>query len=253
MRIIKKYETPDGPINQNISLQDYIAQKIQEVRDSAVNVMNTRKYPRVFFNSSPEYIAKYIDENQHQIEVERSKMAKVYQDLSKGLYEGQEEIAYDLIRDSKKKMEDYRHNVDLVCKHNKAPQGASCLFTVTDSYGKERAVPGNLTWLAKGKSGRPIYEEKGFKLVKLGDNPIQGDIIQLINSDGTPQHAIMYMSEAENSQDWEEGHFVKATYSNGDYGKEAIRRNENMPYWPKHDNLFRFVGNAADSARWIRI
>ena len=241
-----------------MSLQDYIAQRIQDTRDSAANVMNTREYPKVYFNSSPDYINKYINDTKTAIRGNENLIAGEYQKLYRGQAKGAEKYSYDAIERARKNIEGWRNNIDLVLKYGKAPEGATCIFTVTDSYGNKRAVPGNMSWLAKGKSGRPIYEEKGFKLLKSAE-PIQGDIIQMVTpvvSEGSttlaPVHAYMYMGESEEGDKNYGEYLVKGSYSNGDFGKDAMRRNSPIWYNPSIDNLFRFVGNAADSARWTK-
>jgi len=45
---------------------------------------------------------------------------------------------------------------------NGVETGPTCLMTYTDSFGRRRAIGGNQYWIAKGKSGKPIYQEKGF-------------------------------------------------------------------------------------------
>lgn len=45
---------------------------------------------------------------------------------------------------------------------NGVETGPTCLMTYTDSFGRRRAIGGNQYWIAKGKGGKPIYQEKGF-------------------------------------------------------------------------------------------
>ena len=63
----------------------------------------------------------------------------------------------------------------------------------------------------------------------------------------TPSHAVMFDSYYPNSN-----RRIKATYSNGLFGPGSMMHNVGYGYDPIFDNSFRFVGNAADSARWTR-
>lgn len=251
---------------ESLSEDEYIASRIQQKIDSAVNVMNTRERPRIYKEKIIKPGESYREPSKEDM-IRYKKIAtdkkyiteKFYNELNDSIRDyytynsdrqgiGLRKINDSLLKDYIIKKEYTNNSNDVIYDG----EGSTCIFTYTDSYGKERAIPGNQTWLKIGKSGKPIYEEKGFKLLKKGESLKKGDMIQSINY-GVPNHVVMFM---ENSDDDEYKGYDKnykniiASYSNGGYYPSDMRRNSIYPYAPDIDNVFRFVGNAADSAQW---
>lgn len=75
-------------------------------------------------------------------------------------------------------------------------------------------------------------------------------MVQFVDA-GVPYHASMFDSYKSDEPGTDGAIPIKATYSNGDLGTGAMRKNASIWYRPGIDNAYRFVGNAADSTRWI--
>lgn len=241
--------------NKRMSLQDYITQRIQDKRDSAMVAMDNK------ITSVP--IEKRVPK-EHEVEMAEEILfnARRQADLNYinllNAYNSNEQSS--LIDAYKKNYLDSQARVKIAEKRLNAAQdskdeyitvsgGPNCLYTYTDNYGKDRRVSGNQTWLTRGKSGKYVYEEKGFKKLPKDAVLQPSDLVQTVQ--GMPIHAVMF-NGYQNNNTQDEDQVIDASYSNGTVGDNSMRHQVKYPYHPGRDNAFRFVGNAADSARWTR-
>ena len=118
--------------------------------------------------------------------------------------------------------------------------GQSCIYTATDNYGRKYRVAGNQTFAANP-------EKYGFIVNGPVENARPGDLYQLINEKGVPDHMNMITGN-----DDKKGLLV--SYSSGYAGFPNMNRGDykvNVPLWNKSGyETYRFVGTPADNARW---
>lgn len=229
--------------NTQKAQDDYISNRIQDTRDSAFQVMLNRKaaVPVARVKVTKE---SQIRDCQESIDYYRDEI----QNLQKKDMSEEDSTYLELYNEELAKLYETMANLQAI----KSPYiikelGPTCIMTYTDSYGHDRAIPGNRTWLSRGKSGKPVYEEKGFVLLPRGTKDlIPGDMIQSIDSEIGPIHSVMYREPSDSEP------FIRAVYSNGHVGENSMIKNGSYRYDPEMDNVFRFVGNAKDSARWIK-
>ena len=229
--------------NTQEELDNYISHWIENTRDSALQVMLNRKaaVPVARIKIPKE---EQIMDYQAAIDYYRNEL----QELQKKDLTQEDSTFLELYNEELAKLQESINNLQAV----KSPYitkelGPTCIMTYTDSYGHDRAIPGNRMWLSQGKSGRPVYEEKGFIMLPKGTNDLlPGDMIQSVNDNGIPYHSVMY-KEPEKGSDI----FIRAVYSNGLVGEGSMIK-DGLYGYDQNDNIFRFVGNAADSARWIK-
>lgn len=229
--------------NTQEELNNYISHWIENTRDSALQVMLNRKaaVPVARVKVSKE---SQIQDCQEAIDYYRDAI----QELQKKDMSQEDSAFLELYNEELAGLQESMANLQAV----KSPYitkelGPTCIMTYTDSYGHDRAIPGNRTWLSRGKSGRPVYEEKGFIMLPKGTRDLlPGDMIQSVDSVTGPFHSVMYKGPDDS------GLYVRAVYSNGQVGEGSMIRNGLYHYDPDEDNVFRFVGNAKDSARWTR-
>ena len=244
MKLVKKLQK-GKPINKK-DLDDYYTQRINAAIKEAIDVMNTREYPRVFYSTNPEAYRGLLSGNLKEQANEQQLM-----DINYWLEEGKDlqeakALAKEAAYEYAAKRIDLGLNYEML-KYSQengipVPDGATCLYTVTDSYGTDRAIPGNLTWLN-------VYKDKGFRRLR-DDEPLeQGDILQLGQSKNSPTHAVMFLDYLEPAEDVDGGEIL-GRYSSGGYNKEALNTT-NWLFIPSKHNAFRFVGTSADSLRWL--
>ena len=112
-------------------------------------------------------------------------------------------------------------------------QGASCIYTATDNYGKQYRVSGNQTFAANPS-------KYGFKEVS-NDSIQPSDIVQFVDRN-VPYHAVIYDSKDDKGENL-------YNYSDGGYGAKNIKIKKHMP--GNNYKTYTFVGTSADSTQWI--
>ena len=244
MKIIKKLQK-GKPINKK-DLDEYYTERINDRRKGAVYNMNTREFPMVFYSTNPAAYLSLLNNNLKEQDLYYKHMDARHW-ISLG-YSPEE--AKMMAQINSKDEAEQRLNLGLdyaLIKQQQdnnipVPDGATCLYTVTDSYGSDRGVPGNLTWLA-------TYRDKGFRKLADDEELEEADILQLGPSKNNPSHAVMFLKYLEPVEDVK-GYEILGRYSDGGYTPAALKTT-NWLFIPSKHNAFRFVGTAADSLRWL--
>ena len=201
------------------TLAEYITQQIAAKRAAALDKSRTRTEPTIPLverKLSPEEInlrnkigyAKINQLNDELIQtIDNKQAANIKKEIDKEL--------------------------DNLKKTTTLCQGASCIYTATDNYGKQYRVSGNQTFAANPS-------KYGFKEVP-NDSIQPSDIVQFI-SRNTPYHAVIYDSKDATGENL-------YNYSDGGYGAKNIKIKKHMP--GNNYKTYTFVGTPADSTQWI--
>lgn len=242
MRMVCKYQ--GGNSVKQDPINDYYTQRIKEMRQKAIHNMNTREFPMVFYSTDPAAYQELLDINLQEQQGYGDHIDPRYwesmrcspEEAKAKAQEKEKEEAYDRL-DAGLRYELIKHQQ---ANHVPVPTGATCLYTVTDSYG--RGVPGNLTWLR-------TYQDKGFRKLADDEELEEGDILQLGPDKEHPLHAVMFLKYLDPID--EDNQVILGRYSDGGYTPEALKTVDWI-FIPSKHNAFRFVGNSADSARWAK-
>lgn len=118
--------------------------------------------------------------------------------------------------------------------------GKSCIYTATDNFGRKYRVAGNQTFFANP-------EKYGFEVNGPIENARPGDLYQLFNNKGVPDHMNMITGEDTN-------HNLLVSYSSGYAGFPSMSRGDykvNAPMFDKAGyETYRFIGTPDDNAKW---
>ena len=142
-----------------MSLEEYIAQRIQDKRDSAYNVMHNREEAVPVPLNRVVKKEEALEEAEQDVFNMQQRYNNAYIDLLNSLNSNSIDTKYRQneylklkrwLEEAERKRDDIQnHTGDFVMTGD----GATCINTYTDSYGKDRRVAGNQAWLANGKSG----------------------------------------------------------------------------------------------------
>lgn len=117
--------------------------------------------------------------------------------------------------------------------------GQSCIYTVTDNFGKKYRVAGNQTFYANP-------EKYGFVVNGPLENAREGDLHQLFQH-GVPHHMNMITGRDDKGN-------LLVSYSSGYAGFPNMSRGDykaNVPIWDEQGyETYRFVGTPEDNAKW---
>ncbi len=208
--------------------EEYIAQQLKEMRNSALEKSRTRTLPK-----SP-LIPN--EESEEEYNIKRKTFIENINILQKRVKDLEQQKALGMFVD--KQLDNTKKNIktyqDWLAKpYEKYKKGASCIYTATDNYGNDYLVSGNQSF-----ASNPA--KYGFKKIKR-TNIQPGDLVQDV-SQGYPSHAMIYNGKNEFGVDT--FNYSRGGDSEGDIVKGGTYK-QNVPL-----DVFRFVGTAKDSARF---
>ena len=224
-RNASKWKHADGgPLGEeNLSLEDFIAQKINEKRAAALDKSRNRTSVRIPMVPNKRPIDVWEGLLNNNIEYTE-------ESLSRAMAEGNKKLA--ALR--QEELDSYLKEKDK--GYPKLVPGANCMYNAGDCYGLN--IPGNQTFVAK-------HKELGFKKAPKGSME-PGDIVQDVRG-GTPIHAMIY-----DGKDTEGNLLFNYARGNGYADLEnGYVKQGNYPLPIKDFDVYKYVGTPADSTQWI--
>lgn len=213
-----------GPLGEeNLSLEDFIAQKINEKRAAALDKSRNRTSVRIPMVPNKRPIDVWEGLLNNDIEYAE-------ESLSRAMAEGNKKLA--ALR--QEELDSYLKEKDK--GYPKLVPGANCMYNAGDCYGLN--IPGNQTFVAK-------HKELGFKKAPKGSME-PGDIVQDVRG-GTPIHAMIY-----DGKDTEGNLLFNYARGNGyaDLENGYVKQGK-YPLPIKDYDVYKYVGTPADSTQWI--
>lgn len=228
----------DVPTMQNggNTVEDYITQQIQNVREKAYQNSLSRTMPRVPYQGGQK---NTISKEQFEADkiAKQTSLQQQLDSLPKQLNPATGQYSTSLM---------YKHVEDALTKqlaevnasaYQDTNNGAilpSCIYTATDNYGEQYLQPSTVVFMQQaGKNG--------FREIPIGDVK-KGDIV--IRSKNGQNHGMLFDGyDAQGRRLY--------NHSNGGHTAEAIRKHAKYPATDDMLRAYEFVGTAKDSARWI--
>lgn len=217
-----KWYDAGGSLEEDLSPEDFISQKINEKRIAALDKSRNRTSIRV-----PKIPNSQTKE---QWNTSRDLLTDSYEEeIRKAKSAGNLRLAKDLQEYLDKQLaEEYKPLV----------LGPNCMYNAGDCYGLN--IPGNLTFATK-------HKELGFKKVS-NDNLEPGDLVQDVRN-GYPRHAMIYDSKDNEGNllfNYARGYTIpEAAYDmKYNYVKQGKYPMDNY-------DVYRYVGTPADSTQWV--
>ena len=222
-RNTSKWHDDGGPLGEkNLSLEDFITQKINEKRAAALDKSRNRTSVRVPMIPNPiteeEWKDSYI---------------RLYRDNQESAIAARQSGNIELAEILEKRMQIYKNEY---MNYSPTIPASNCMYNAGDCYGLN--IPGNQTFAA-------THKEKGFKKVD-SSNIEPGDIVQSINTYGIPVHAMIFDSKDKNGKPLY--NYARGFYS-GSFNKDYVKQG----HYPMDTNalIYRYIGTPADSTQWI--
>lgn len=209
-------------VNYVPTLEEYITSKIYAKRAAALDNSRNRtsvRVPMILNSQSEEDWNKTINE---LIEIEETALSAAMANKN-----------YELAKFKQGELEYYLKEKDR--GYQKLVPGYNCMYNAGDCYGFN--IPGNQTFANK-------YKEKGFKRID-SSNMESGDIVQALDYDKIPVHAMIFDSKDKNGKPLY--NYAKEN-SSGDFNKDYVKQG----HYPMEFNplVYRYVGTSADSTAW---
>lgn len=208
----------------NLSLENFITQKINEKRTAALDKSRNRTSIRV------PMISNYESEEQWKQRLNTSIRDKE-ELLSRLMASGEND---DYTKNKQRELDALLEELDK--GYPKLMAGSNCMYNAGDCYGLN--IPGNQTFAAK-------HKELGFQKAPKGSME-PGDLVQDVRM-GYPTHAMIYDSKDD------ENNFL-FNYARG-YNSTSMKENYvkqgKYPLPIKDYDVYKYVGTSADSTQWI--
>lgn len=245
-KLIPKHQTPSQPLvlqNDNTelevnkpTLEEFITSKIQEKKQQAIRKSYERTKPTV------PYITMQLDKKVRDNYQELAEYTKQEIDQLQSILSSYNsaEVPYETHYPSDKnydqisqRLENLQQNFKSYTQLSKNQlEGASCLYTATDNYGKQYRCSGNQTFKANPKN---------FGFTQIPNSQLQpGDIVQTVPFD-IPTHGMLFVKYSDQG-------YPLYNYSNGESNENAIQKERHFP--AKKTLTYTFTGLPSDSAQW---
>jgi hypothetical protein len=229
------------PPKKLMSKEEYLNEQRKAVIESSLDKSKSRKMPTI------PYILWESEDDWYK---RMTNAIKLYKNI---LTKATESGDIKLIKSSEEMIRTAENELNSGFKPQLV-EGASCIYTATDNYGRKYRVSGNQTFRANPN-------KYGFEEISLNELA-PGDIVQDFSSrDNMPHHAITFVGYDENGK-------ALFNYSKGGSTEEDIVINGHYPFILDDENprvhldgvnndklkhsaaAYRFVGTKEDNEKW---